>query len=64
MRSNSFQSLTDRMRSRLRTLADEARLLLRAGFALTASEREAVLLVCALFVLGVVVRSIRWWLAK
>jgi hypothetical protein len=59
----SLQLFTLAIRTRLRTLADETRLLVRAGFGLTASEREAVVLICALFVLGLVVRSVRWWLS-
>ena len=51
-------------RARLHAWADETRLLVRAGFALTASERETVALVCALFVLGLAVRWIRWWLER
>jgi Mlc titration factor MtfA (ptsG expression regulator) len=57
------QRLSGTARLRLRTLTDEARLLLRSGFALTADERETVALICALFVLGLAIRWIRWWLA-
>jgi hypothetical protein len=55
-----LQHLLIATRQRLRKLADETRLLVRAGFALTATERETVVLICALFVLGLVVRWIRW----
>ncbi len=55
-----FQHLLIATRQRLRSLMDETRLLVRAGFALTATERETVVLICALFVLGLVVRWIRW----
>lgn len=59
-----FQRLFIVVRLRLRMLADETRLMMRAGFALTATERETVVLVCALFVLGLVVRGIHWWMGK
>jgi hypothetical protein len=40
----------------------ETKLMLRSGFSLTSSEQEAVLLICALFILGIIVRAVMWWL--
>lgn len=52
------------VRRSLRTLAEETRLLARAGFDLTAPERETAVLICALFVLGLAVRWVCWCLQK
>jgi hypothetical protein len=52
------------MRASLRALADEARLLVRSGFSLTATERETVVLICALFALGLAVRWLHEWLTR
>ena len=45
---------------RWRGLAAEGRALARAGFGLTAREREGVVLVAALFAAGLAVRWLRW----
>ena len=44
----------------LRAWAAEGQALARANFGLTAQEREGVLLVVALFVLGLAVQWLRW----
>jgi hypothetical protein len=49
---------------RLRTLAAEGRALAHSGFGLTAREREGVMLVAALFVLGLAVQWLRWLLGR
>lgn len=49
--------------TRLRTWAAEGKALARAGFGLTAREREGVMLVAALFALGLAVQWLRWLLA-
>ena len=38
----------------------EGREVVRSGFGLTAREREGVMLVAALFVIGLAVRGLRW----
>ena len=49
--------------TRLRAWLAEGREIGRANFGLTPREREGVLLVIALFVLGLVVKWLRWMLA-
>jgi len=46
----------------LRSWAAEGKALFHSGFGLTAREREGVLLVAALFVLGLAVQWLRWLL--
>ena len=48
--------------TRLRTLSAEGKALFHSGFGLTAREREGVMLVAALFVLGLAVQWLRWLL--
>ena len=48
--------------TRLRAWTAEGRALARSGFGLTPREREGVMLVAALFVLGLAVQWLRWLL--
>ena len=48
--------------ARLRAWAAEGKALAHAGFSLTPREREGVLLIAALFVLGLAVQWLRWLL--
>ncbi|MFZ4397008.1 MAG: hypothetical protein ACOYOU_15445 [Kiritimatiellia bacterium] len=50
------------LRTRLRSWVVEGKSLARAGFGLTAREREGVMLVAALFALGLAVEWLRWLL--
>ena len=46
--------------ARWRASVAEGREVVRSGFGLTAREREGVMLVAALFAVGLVVRWLRW----
>jgi len=48
--------------TRLRALAAEGKALVHSVFGLTAREREGVMLIAALFVLGLAVQWLRWLL--
>ena len=51
------------MRAQLRAAAASLRATARTGFGLTPREREGLMLVAALFVLGLAVRWLRWCFA-
>ena len=55
-------SIAHNCTANLRAWAAEGKALAQAGFGLTAREREGLLLIAALFVLGLAVQWLRWLL--
>ncbi len=55
-------STAQNLGTHLRVWVAEGKALAHAGFGLTAREREGVMLVAALFVLGLAVQWLRWLL--
>lgn len=57
-----FQSVARALRTRLRSILEAGRTLFLSGIGLTKQEREGVMLVAALFVLGLAIQWLRWLL--
>jgi hypothetical protein len=57
-----FVPIAHAIRTRLRSIVEEGMTLFQSGLGLTKQEREGVMLVAALFVLGLAVQWLRWLL--
>lgn len=55
-----FVPIARNLWTRLYSMTEEGRTLFQSGFGLTKQEREGVMLVAALFVLGLTVQWLRW----